>query len=578
MKHNYLKLTLCTVLFAVMCLSFCGASAEDGLYTDFYYQNPAYPNIKMVGDFAISGDVLVQYLGYESEIEIPRDWGITTIADGAFAHNYTLQSIVLPSTCTVVGEGAFANCSSLNNVYLPAGLTKIGNRAFYGTAITSVCIPYTITNLGSAAFMYCYNLDMVSIPAQLTYIPEDTFSYCSNLRNINIPEGVVEVGCRAFYDTDLESVTLPSTLTTIGDSAFSFTDIKSLIIPDSVTSIGYAAFEYCEDLETVVLPLGITRIPDNMFFWCGSLNNVVIPAQTTEICGSAFSGCRALTNITFMGNAVESIGDYAFETTALTSIELPDGVKSIGYSAFSGCNSLESIVLPATIESIGMRVVRFCNNLKTIYYKGSEAQWQATGCTDEDILPLIRYNCIDVFADVHFTDWYHEGVFKAASYGLMNGKGQNCFYPNDFLTYAEAIKLACTINQLYMGGEALSNGSELWYSTYLDYAYQNGITDTDMYDVAKQSIDRQNFVKIFAKAIPESLLAPINDIADGKIPDVAQDSDFAPFIYTFYRAGILTGSNANGDFNPSGNIKRSEAATIMVRIVEAGSRKTVELN
>jgi hypothetical protein len=74
------------------------------------------------------------------------------------------------------------------------------------------------------------------------------------------------------------------------------------------------------------------------------------------------------------------------------------------------------------------------------------------------------------------------------------------------------------------------------------------------------------------------LFTPINEIADGKIPDVASDSEFAPYVYSFYRAGILTGSDESGKFNPEGNIKRSEAATIMVRIVEAGTRKKVELN
>lgn len=48
-------------------------------------------------------------------------------------------------------------------------------------------------------------------------------------------------------------------------------------------------------------------------------------------------------------------------------------------------------------------------------------------------------------------------------------------------------------------------------------------------------------------------------------------------IYTFYRAGILTGSDKNGTFYPTNDIKRSEIAAILSRMYDKTARKTVSL-
>ena len=48
-------------------------------------------------------------------------------------------------------------------------------------------------------------------------------------------------------------------------------------------------------------------------------------------------------------------------------------------------------------------------------------------------------------------------------------------------------------------------------------------------------------------------------------------------IYTFYRAGILTGSDAAGTFHPASTIVRSEAAAILVRMYDASYRVNITL-
>ena len=76
----------------------------------------------------------------------------------------------------------------------------------------------------------------------------------------------------------------------------------------------------------------------------------------------------------------------------------------------------------------------------------------------------------------------------------------------------------------------------------------------------------------------EEAYKAINTVADGAIPDVKTTDKFAAEIYEFYRAGILTGSDAKGTFHVTSEIKRSEAAAILLRMLEASARKSITMN
>ena len=79
---------------------------------------------------------------------------------------------------------------------------------------------------------------------------------------------------------------------------------------------------------------------------------------------------------------------------------------------------------------------------------------------------------------------------------------------------------------------------------------------------------------IFYNALPASAYTVRNTVS--KIPDLANNTANAK-VYAFYRAGILTGyantpGKTNGAFGPNDNIKRSEVATILIRMMDSGTR------
>lgn len=71
-------------------------------------------------------------------------------------------------------------------------------------------------------------------------------------------------------------------------------------------------------------------------------------------------------------DGVISIGKSAFQKHGehLTGVSIPDSVTSIGENAFFGCKSLTEISIPDSVTSIGKNAFNRCRNLTSITYKG----------------------------------------------------------------------------------------------------------------------------------------------------------------------------------------------------------------
>lgn len=203
-------------------------------------------------------------------------------------------------------------------------------------------------------------------------------------------------------------------------------------------------------------------------------------------------------------------------------------------------------------------------------YQGASAACSVT--VSGELLP---------FADMQPGVWYYDEVRQAWKADLINGTSATTYEPEATLTVAQAIKLAAVLHQMEQRGKVtLTNGEDTWYSTYVEYAIANDILEeTYAYYTALQMntpITRTEFIHIFYGA--KNAYPIKSTVADGAIPDVTLDDPYADEIYTFYRAGILTGSDAAGTFAPASNIRRSEVATILVRMFDISARQSVTLN
>ena len=177
------------------------------------------------------------------------------------------------------------------------------------------------------------------------------------------------------------------------------------------------------------------------------------------------------------------------------------------------------------------------------------------------------------FTDVKKSDWFYADVKTAVESGLVNGKSETTYAPNDNLTYAEAIKLAACMHQLYVDGEITLASGNPWYKPYVDYCLDKEIIDKE-YNY-EDFATRAGYMGIFAKALPDEGLEAINNVPDDSIPDVPSSRAYAAGVYKLYRAGILQGVDDAHNCNPLANITRAEVAAILTRMMNEDKRVSI---
>ena len=356
--------------------------------------------VSSIGDDAFNGCSNLK------TIEIPDS--ITSLGEATFLGCRSLTDIVIPDKVTNIGASAFSSCASLSSIIIPDGVENIGNYAFAGcSALTSIVIPETVVSMGSFAFNGCIGLTNAGpIGSGCSYefgwtsfIPECAFEGCSNLKTIEIPDGITTLGVAAFSGCkSLTNIVIPDGVTDIGDSAFySCTSLSNITIPDGVENIGDYAFARCSALTSIVVPetvisigaftfngcIGLTSagpigsgcsyefgwtnfIPANAFNGCSNLKTIEIPDSITSFGEATFSGCKSLTNIKIPKGIINISNQCFAECEELEEIDFPDTVTSIGDSAFQYCKSLSNVVLPANLSSIGKYAFYGCTEISYV--------------------------------------------------------------------------------------------------------------------------------------------------------------------------------------------------------------------
>lgn len=194
----------------------------------------------------------------------------TELSDEAIKGCYNLETIKLPKNLTKIGYMAMAECMALKEVNIPSSVTEIGDRAFEN------CRSMKTITFGNGSAM------KTAEESQLQRIGNWSFYNCHELQNLDIPEGVTEIGLAAFYGcTYLQNLTLPSTLRTIGDNTFAKCEKLAGVrcAAEVPPTIDAKTFEDVDRTIPVIVPQGSLKAYKEDMYWSEFVN---LQEETTD--------------------------------------------------------------------------------------------------------------------------------------------------------------------------------------------------------------------------------------------------------------------------------------------------------
>ena len=381
--------------------------------TDAFDKTPWLEQQKAEHDIVYAGRCVVTCRETLAHAEI-KD-GTRYICNNAFRNRTAMTSVVLPEGVTEIGWWAFQGCTSLASVRLPGSLTMINEAAFSGCkSLTSVTIPAGVKWIDGSEFSGCTSLTSVTILGK-TEIWKEAFSdhvsviVAEQLRMGDYPLPIYkQAAARGFALRYGSGETLPEDYRAdclkyirgqkkkLYPMALQFPPLLHVMLGEKMVPKG--------DLPDLIDQAASLNKPEVTAMLLDYQDRQLKPGEREQMEAEKmqremdFMLTGALTaaeakkswryekdekgNLTILGykgketevevptaigkDPVTAIGDYAFSPNGkplsevqraarrnIRSIRVPEGVETIGKSAFEDCAGLEQVELPASVRKIG---------------------------------------------------------------------------------------------------------------------------------------------------------------------------------------------------------------------------------
>ena len=332
----------------------------------------------------------------ETEFTVPDE--VEKIGSSAFDGASALTKIILSKSVTEIYKYSFDGCSNLqyneydNGLYLGTkdnpyfalvgakseditaceintNAKIIGGYSFSNCSnLQSIAVPNSVTRICVGAFSQCIALSNVVLSTSIKAVEDYTFDGCINLSMFYIPEGVTYLGDAFGEIENLMAISIPNSISEIGNNAFFWLNRLMYNRYEDATYLGNTENPYAVLIRGG--NSGIihedTRVIYTEAFEGRNVTSVIIPDSVISIQDGAFWKCESLESIT-IGKGVKYIGYDAFNCcSSLKKITIPDNVERVDGSAFSGCSSLEEITIGKGIDKISSAMLSGCSSLKNI--------------------------------------------------------------------------------------------------------------------------------------------------------------------------------------------------------------------
>lgn len=177
------------------------------------------------------------------------------------------------------------------------------------------------------------------------------------------------------------------------------------------------------------------------------------------------------------------------------------------------------------------------------------------------------------FHDMATVPWAVEAVDALAEKGIINGRGDNRFHPEDTVTREEFVKMlvgALGIEPEVSSAVEFSDvDTAAWYAPYIQKAVEAGIINgvaASRFGTG-QAVTRQDIAAMIARALKwkDLSLAPVMEAPEFSDISSAR-SDAAEAIQMMGAAGVMSGYE-DGSVQPEGSATRAETAKMLYQVM-----------
>ncbi len=309
------------------------------------------------------------YLNNEPVINLSIPNDVTKISNYAFYKVKGIESITIPDSVEAIGEYAFYGCPDIKKVVIGDGVETL-KKCFAGCLkLEEVVIGDGVKNI-LGAFAGCSKLKNVTFGNSVETLDEPSFNECTSIEKIHLPASLKSISepISAFVScTSLNTITVDESNQTYRAENNCLIErstnkiilgCNTSVIPNSVKSIGHYAFALCPEMETLHIPASVTNIG-----YYQTMYNTKLASLTVDSNNPVY---RA------EGNCIINKATNEVVWGCVNSV-IPDGVTSIGGTAFCNLDTIESVYIPASVTHIKQEA--FGNNIiKNVYYGGTKEQ------------------------------------------------------------------------------------------------------------------------------------------------------------------------------------------------------------
>lgn len=286
---------------------------------------------------------------------------------------------------------------------------------------------------------------------------------------------------------------------------------------------------------------------------------------------------------------VQVFDDAMKKNLVLTVVKYPDGISNIGkimvdFSDLTGITSSNETDKYRTVAGMDFgtfdEYIRYYKNLSSNSSNGGNSG--SSGSSGRGSGGFVSSGSVSgdtntpqeqvkmPFIDLDTVPWAYEAISTLSDKGIINGREENKFVPDDEVTREEFTKMCVVMMNLDVTDQSIVFDDEKdgeWYLGYISAAHKNNIISGkgDGSFGIGEAISRQDAAVILYNILKDKNLTDAGGI---DFADSDAISDYAvKAVNALSGSGIINGVGDNM-FNPLGKLTRAEAAKLIFESIK----------